>query len=137
MKTMELTGILGHAVTESGRRPLSEAEQRLYAAICAALTARSEWYRSQSETCMQMELLRVDPVFRVSRFRNVSTEWLIKMVRWTLRVLDKKPMNEGEQILLTGLHLAVMAYEDEVRWGHPAAERRCMICEVPLSQCCC
>ena len=50
---------------------------------------------------------------------------------------DEMPLSEAEQRLYTVLHLGVMAYEDEVQTGHPASERRCMKCEVPLSQCCC
>ena len=50
---------------------------------------------------------------------------------------DELPLTEAESRLYTAIHLAVMAFEDEVRLGRPAPERRCIICEVPLSQCCC
>jgi len=33
--------------------------------------------------------------------------------------------------------LAALAFEDEVQLGHPAPERRCMICGVVVSKCCC
>jgi len=47
------------------------------------------------------------------------------------------PLSEAEARLYTVVHLGVMAYEDEVRLGHPAPERRCMMCGVLVSQCCC
>jgi hypothetical protein len=50
---------------------------------------------------------------------------------------DELPLSEAEQGLYAKLHLAVMAYEDEVRLGHPGVERRCMICNVPVNQCYC
>jgi len=50
---------------------------------------------------------------------------------------DTLPLSEAEERLYTALHLALMAYDDEVWLGHPAPERRCMICGVPVSKCCC
>jgi len=50
---------------------------------------------------------------------------------------DELPLSEAEARLYTAIHLAVMAYEDEVRLGHPPTERRCMICHAPVSKCCC
>jgi hypothetical protein len=47
------------------------------------------------------------------------------------------PLSEAEERLYTTIHLGVMAYEDEIRLGHPAPERRCLICGVPVSQCRC
>ena len=62
---------------------------------------------------------------------------LTKLLRRAVNESDKLPLSEAEQRLYSTLHLAVMAYEDEVRLGHPAAERRCMICEKPMSECGC
>ena len=67
----------------------------------------------------------------------MKTNELTGLLRKVLNESDQMPLSEAEFRLHTKLHLAVMAYEDEVRLGHPAPERRCMICEVPLSQCCC
>ncbi len=47
------------------------------------------------------------------------------------------PLSEAEQRLYAAIHPALLAYQDEVRLGHPDLERRCMICEVPVSRCCC
>jgi hypothetical protein len=62
----------------------------------------------------------------------------LKKFLWrTVNESDEMPLLEAEQRLFTALNLAVMAYEDEVRLGQPASERRCMICHAPVSQCCC
>ena len=68
---------------------------------------------------------------------EMKTTELIKFIRWALKVRDRLPLSEAELRLDTGLHQSVLAYEDEVRLGHPARERRCMICELPISKCCC
>ena len=62
---------------------------------------------------------------------------LIKLLWRAVNESDGLPLTEAEQRLYTALHLAVMAYEDELRLGHEPEERRCMICNVPVSQCCC
>ena len=67
----------------------------------------------------------------------MKTTELKKLLRRAVNESDTLPLSEAEQRLYTSLHLAVMAYEDEVRLGHPATERRCMICEEPLSECGC
>jgi hypothetical protein len=67
----------------------------------------------------------------------MKTNELIKLLWRALNESDRSPLSEAEERLYTTIHLAVMAYEDEVRLGHPAAERRCMICGVPVSECCC
>jgi len=67
----------------------------------------------------------------------MKTNELTGLLRRVLNESDEMPLTEAEMRFHTKLHLAVMAYEDEVRLGHPASERRCMICEKPLSQCCC
>ncbi len=67
---------------------------------------------------------------------RITHEFLVKC--WfALKASDRLPLTEAEQRFYTAIHLAVMAYEDEVRLGHPAPERRCMICHAPVSQCCC
>jgi len=67
----------------------------------------------------------------------MKTTELIKCLRRAVNEGDGLPLADAEQRLYTALHLAVMAYEDEIRLGHPAPERRCMICGVPVNQCCC
>ena len=67
----------------------------------------------------------------------MKTAELIKLVWRAVNESDTLPLSEAEQRFYTTIHLAVMAYEDEVRLGHPAAERRCMICETTLSECHC
>lgn len=67
----------------------------------------------------------------------MKTTELKKLLWVAVNESDTLPLSEAEQRLYTDIHLAVMAYEDEVRLGHPAWERRCMICNVPVSQCCC
>jgi hypothetical protein len=67
----------------------------------------------------------------------MKTLELRKMLWRAVNESELLPMTEAEQRLYTAIHLAVMAYEDEVRLGHPAPERRCMICNVPVSKCCC
>jgi hypothetical protein len=67
----------------------------------------------------------------------MKTTELTKLLRRAVKESDTLPLSEAEQQLYTSLHLAVMAYEDEVRLGHPPTERRCMICEKPMSECYC
>jgi hypothetical protein len=61
----------------------------------------------------------------------------IKCLWRLVKAGEERPLPAAELRLLMRVRLAVMAYEDEVRLGHPAPERRCMICHAPLSQCCC
>ena len=67
----------------------------------------------------------------------MKTTELTKLLWRAVDESDLMPLSEAEQRLYTVIHLAVMAYEDEVRLGHPAPERRCMMCGVLVSQCCC
>lgn len=67
----------------------------------------------------------------------MKTTVLINLLWRAVNEADELPLTEGEQRLYTAIHLAVMAYDDEVRLGHPAPERRCMICGSMVSQCCC
>jgi len=67
----------------------------------------------------------------------MKTLELAKMLWRAVDESERLPLSEAEQRLYTSLHTAVMAYEDEIRLGHPAPERRCMICSVPVSKCCC
>lgn len=68
---------------------------------------------------------------------QMKTTELTKLLWRAVNEADKAPLTEAEQRLYTAVQLAVMAYEDEVRLGHPAPERRCMICGVPVSKCSC
>jgi hypothetical protein len=73
---------------------------------------------------------------KISYAQMKTTE--LKMLLWrAVNEADELPLSEAEQRLYTAIHLAVMACEDEVRPGHPAPERRCMICHAPVSKCCC
>jgi hypothetical protein len=68
---------------------------------------------------------------------QMKTTELTKLLWQAVNESDLVPLSEAEERLYTVIHLAVMAYEDEVRLGHPAPERRCLICGVPVSQCSC
>ena len=50
---------------------------------------------------------------------------------------EEKPLSATELRLFMRLRSALMDYEDEIKLGHPAPERRCMICKEPLNQCRC
>jgi hypothetical protein len=77
--------------------------------------------------------LKINSVQMQNRFTN---EFMAKC--WfALKASERLALSEAEQRFYTSLHLAVMAYDDEIRLGHPPAERRCMICEKPLSACYC
>jgi hypothetical protein len=67
----------------------------------------------------------------------MKTSELTKLLWRAVNESDELPLTEAEQRLFTSIHVAVMAYEDEVKLGHPASERRCMICKQPVSRCCC
>lgn len=68
---------------------------------------------------------------------QMKTTELTKFLHQAVNESDTLPLSEAEQQLYATLHLAVMAYEDETRFGHPPAERRCMICGVSVSRCFC
>ena len=68
---------------------------------------------------------------------RMKTTELTKLLWRAVNQADEAPLKEAEQRLYASLNLAVMAYEDELRLGHPASERRCMICGGPASRCCC
>jgi len=67
----------------------------------------------------------------------MKTTELTKLLWQAVNESDLMPLSEAEARLYTVVHLGVMACEDEVRLGHPAPERRCMMCGVLVSQCCC
>ena len=50
---------------------------------------------------------------------------------------EDRPLAAAELRLLLRVRLALMDYQDEIKLGHQAFERRCVICRVPVSQCCC
>jgi hypothetical protein len=68
---------------------------------------------------------------------QMKTNELNKLLCQAVNEADEMPLSEAEHRLYMSLHLAVMAYEDKERLGHPAPERCCIICHVPVSQCCC
>ena len=70
-------------------------------------------------------------------YARMKTTELTKLLWQAVNESDELPLSEAEQRLYAVIHPALMAYEDEVRLGHPAPERRCMICHVPVSKCCC
>ena len=67
----------------------------------------------------------------------MKTSELTKLLWRAVNESDRMPLSEAEVRLYTTIHLAVMAYEDEIRLGHPAPERRCLTCGVQVGQCCC
>jgi hypothetical protein len=69
--------------------------------------------------------------------QNRFTNEFMAKCWFALRASERLALSEAKQRFYTSLHLAVMAYDDEVRLGHPATERRCMICSVVVSKCCC
>ena len=77
--------------------------------------------------------LKINYAQMQNRFTNefVTKCWV------AVNASERLALSEAERRFYTAIHLAVMAYADEVRLGHPAPERRCMICEKPLSQCYC
>jgi hypothetical protein len=54
-----------------------------------------------------------------------------------MKACEKRPLSAADLRLLMRIRSALMDYEDEVKLGHPAPERRCMICKEPLNQCRC
>jgi hypothetical protein len=67
----------------------------------------------------------------------MKTAELTKLLWRAINEADEAPLTEAEERLYAAIHPALMAYEDEVRYGHPNSERRCMICGVVVSKCCC
>jgi len=65
---------------------------------------------------------------------EMKTTELIQLLWRAVNEADELPPMEAEQRLYASLQRAVMAYEDKNR---QAPERRCMICNVPVSQCSC
>lgn len=59
----------------------------------------------------------------------------LEVTNWVLRVVDESKsmkLSESEQHFYLNLSEAVVRYQQEVQ-----QERRCRICGVPVSQCCC
>jgi hypothetical protein len=61
----------------------------------------------------------------------------VNMLWKLVKAGEKKRLSSAKLRLLMRLWSALKDYEDGVRLGHPAAERRCLICKEPLSQCRC
>jgi hypothetical protein len=49
---------------------------------------------------------------------------------------EERPLSAADLRLLMRLRTALLDYQDEIKLGQPAGERRCMICNAPVSQCC-
>lgn len=79
------------------------------------------------------DCLKINYVQMQNRFTNefMAQCW------FALKAAERLALSEAEQRFYTSLHLAVMAYDDEVRLGHAPTERRCMICEKTVSECNC
>ncbi len=77
--------------------------------------------------------LKINYAQMQNRFTNefMAKCWL------ALRASERLALSEAEQQFYTSLHPAVIAYDDEVRLGHPAPERCCMLCGAVISKCCC
>jgi|ERR1017187_8128486 hypothetical protein len=111
MKTTDLTERLWRAVNASKQNQLAVAEGRLYAALEAALKT----YAAEARL-----------------------EWAALGCAFASReITETLPLSAAEQWFYSRLHQALLACEDRACLGHPAPERRCMICEKPISQCCC
>ena len=67
----------------------------------------------------------------------MTTIDLTKLIWRAIDESDRMPLTPKEQKLYENLQRAVVAYEDRVRLGRASTERRCMICRVPVSRCCC
>ena len=67
----------------------------------------------------------------------MKTTEVVKFLRRAIDEADEDPLSEAEARLYDSIHQAVLAYEDEVKLGEGPHERRCMICEQPLSRCRC
>jgi len=67
----------------------------------------------------------------------MKTHEIIKFLRRLETEPDESPMAGPALRLRTKLRSARMAYEDEVGLGAQPSERRCGICGVAVSQCCC
>jgi hypothetical protein len=61
----------------------------------------------------------------------------IKLLWKLAKAGEKRPLSVADLRLLMRIRSALMDYEDEVKVGHPAPERRCLICKEPLNQCRC
>jgi len=86
-----------------------------------------------ARACPLPDGLKINFVQMQNRFTN---EFMTKC--WfALKASERLALSEAEERFYTSLHLAVMAYDDEVRLGHPPPERRCMICGVAVCKCCC
>jgi hypothetical protein len=61
----------------------------------------------------------------------------IKALWKLVKAGEERPLSVADLRLLTRVRSALMDYEDEEKLGHPAPERRCMICKEPLRHCRC
>jgi hypothetical protein len=61
----------------------------------------------------------------------------IKLLWKLVKASEKRSLSAADLRLLMRIRSALMDYEDEVKLGHPATERRCLICKEPINQCRC
>jgi hypothetical protein len=61
----------------------------------------------------------------------------IKALWQVVKAGEARPLMAADLRLLLRVRLALMEYEAAKRAGKPGPERRCRICGVPQSQCCC
>ena len=64
-----------------------------------------------------------------------STE--LQMIWKLVKAGEERPLSAADLRLLMRLRSALINHEDEMKLDHPAPERRCMICGVPVSRCFC
>jgi hypothetical protein len=61
----------------------------------------------------------------------------IKALWKLVKAGEERPLSAADLRLLMRVRSALVEYEDEVKLGEPAAERRCLICKEPMNQCRC
>jgi len=132
MKINEQITTVWQAVNGCNKLPLTVAEQRFYAALETALNQHASDARQEAAAlgCLSAE-------HKVSGSIEMEPRELRKFLRQLVEQWNNRPLSEAEFILFGRLAEALTAFGDEVRLGHPATERRCMICNVPVSRCCC
>jgi hypothetical protein len=131
MKLNEPAKTLWRAVNGSRRRQVTVAEQRLYAALATGLRVYKTEARAEASSGWPY-----DEIESVKSLRLAAPE-LRKLLRQTIDQNDTTPFSEAEQRFFGVLCDALSAYEDEVRPARSTSERRCMLCDAPMSRCCC
>lgn len=111
---------------------LAGADARLYATLETALNQYAGDARQECQAlgCRHTVLkvtdsIQMQPAERRKLMRRVVTEW------------DTLPLSEAEFKLFGRIAEVWTAYDYEVRSGHRASERVCLLCRALVSQCCC